>query len=73
LVYCDGAYFSGFNRSETIVNGVPLYFEGKAILDHVLLDLHTRFAFQLATEIIVGGCSAGPHATGTHRPFACAD
>ena len=59
LVYCDGAYFSGSNSSETIVNGVRLYFEGKAILDHVLVDLRTRFDFDLATDIVVGGCSAG--------------
>jgi hypothetical protein len=66
LPYCDGAYFSGSNHSTTIVNGTRLYFHGKDIMEAVLLELSSHHGLDVATDVILGGCSAGGMAVFDH-------
>mmetsp|Transcript_58823 Transcript_58823/g.93031 ORF Transcript_58823/g.93031 Transcript_58823/m.93031 type:complete len:402 (+) Transcript_58823:80-1285(+) len=69
MVYCDGAYFAGDNSSDTIVQGEQLYFAGRHILDatlHHLLSEHDLFG---ATDVMLGGCSAGAIATFAHVDY----
>jgi hypothetical protein len=66
LPYCDGAYFSGSNHSNTIVNGTNLYFHGKDIMDAVLRELESKHGLRNSTDVLLGGCSAGGMAVFDH-------
>ncbi|KAH8043691.1 pectin acetylesterase [Aureococcus anophagefferens] len=63
VVYCDGAYFAG-NVADPAPEpgGDSLFFRGRAILDAVVADLDLAGA----TDVILGGCSAGGIATFLH-------
>merc|ERR1712060_414692 len=69
MVYCDGAYFSGDNSSRIMVQSQQLYFAGRHILDAMLEDLKTSHNLGNASDIIVGGCSAGAIATYAHLDY----
>ena len=53
--YCDGGYFSGNRISPVMHNGTRLHFRGRHILKAVLDDLN----LDRATDVVIGGCSAG--------------
>jgi len=72
MVYCDGAYFSGSNDSRVVVNGTTLHFSGKHILDATLSDIASRHNLGTATDVMVGGCSAGAIATFAHLDYIAA-
>ena len=60
--YCDGAAFSGRRAEPWTVLGRSLFFQGSYILDAVAADLKLHHGLAQATEVVVGGCSAGGHA-----------
>lgn len=63
VVYCDGAYFAGNVADPAPApGGAALFFRGRAILDAVVADLDLAGA----TDVILGGCSAGGIATFLH-------
>ena len=68
LRYCDGASFSGSNyKSITAVGGKPqLYFRGSAIQNAAISHLTKAHALADATEVVVGGASAGGLAVYLH-------
>ena len=53
--YCDGGYFSGERTSPVIYNGARLHFNGLWIAQAVF----TALRLEHATEVVIGGCSAG--------------
>jgi len=56
---CDGGYYSGSRQQPIPFNGTRLHFRGRWILEALLADLKTRQALYAATDIVIGGCSAG--------------
>lgn len=71
LAYCDGAYFAGDNASRTLVGDTELFFRGRRVLDGALEHL-AEGGMAAATDIILGGCSAGGIATFAHLDYAAA-
>jgi hypothetical protein len=69
LAYCDGNSFSGNRDNTVIVNGKPLHFRGRRILDAVIHDINQKFAFGSATEVLLTGCSAGGLSTFLHADY----
>ena len=67
--YCDGWSFAGnveepqaatiTNQSTKVTSNVTVWLRGRAILDAVIADLLTVRGMQTATNVVVGGCSAG--------------
>ena len=71
---CDGAYFSGSNSTQTLApsSGAELHFRGREIFAatvHTLVADHGLGAAS-ATEVVLGGCSAGGIATFAHADWA---
>ena len=66
MVYCDGGYFSGANASVTSFNGTDLHFAGQHILRAVVADAAARHGLGNASDVLIGGCSAGGIATFAH-------
>jgi len=64
--YCDGASFSGNNNTITQVSGTSLYFRGFQNLRAYLKDLNANHQFQMGTDYVIGGCSAGGLAVYLH-------
>ena len=67
--YCDGWSFAGnveepqaatiTNHGTKVTSNVTVWLRGRAILDAVIADLLTTRGMQTATNVVVGGCSAG--------------
>jgi hypothetical protein len=57
LQYCDGASFAGTVAQPVLVNGTPLYFRGRAVLD-ATIDAMLADGLAAAKEVILKGCSA---------------
>ena len=67
--YCDGWSFAGnrdepqiaqvTNHTTKVVSNVTVHMRGRAILDAVIADLLTERGMRTATDVVVGGCSAG--------------
>ena len=67
--YCDGWSFSGnvdapqtatvTNRSSKTVSNVTVWLRGRVVLDAVIDDLLGVRGMRMATDVVVGGCSAG--------------
>ena len=67
--YCDGWSFAGnreapvvaqvTNASTKVVSNVTVWLRGRAILDAVIDDLLAVRGMKAATNVVVGGCSAG--------------
>ena len=67
--YCDGWSFAGnveepqtatiTNHTTKVTSNVTVWLRGRAILDAVITDLITVRGMQTATNVVVGGCSAG--------------
>eukprot|EP00123_Amoebidium_parasiticum_P011153 comp20540_c0_seq1/m.26340 comp20540_c0_seq1/g.26340 ORF comp20540_c0_seq1/g.26340 comp20540_c0_seq1/m.26340 type:complete len:397 (-) comp20540_c0_seq1:379-1569(-) len=66
LNYCDGGSFSGHRVEPLDVDGTPLYFRGGVILQNVIKDLLTNHGLNAATEVVIGGSSAGGLSTYFH-------
>ena len=68
IKYCDGNSFTGDNASTTTVNGTTLYWRGSRILDGTIASLmeNKLAALSKATDVVVGGGSAGGLATFIH-------
>ena len=78
MPYCDGASFSGNNASTTVHNGTALHFRGwhirKAIQASLLAGTMANPApakLSDATDVVIGGCSAGGLATYLHTDQWC--
>jgi hypothetical protein len=69
LVYCDGGSQVGSNSTETTYKGERLYFSGFNNLDAIITDLLMNHDMDKATEVIVGGDSAGGLATWIHTDY----
>lgn len=63
LPYCDGGSFTGDAVS---ASGPKLYFQGLKIRQGVSASLRASYSFDTATDLIVGGCSAGGLAAYLH-------
>ena len=59
LRYCDGISFSGTAGNVTHPDGTSLHFGGTAIWEAALTDMMVHLGLKGATDVIVGGCSAG--------------
>jgi hypothetical protein len=59
--YCDGGAFSGRRTEPMTILGRPLFFQGSFILDAIADDLNKQHGLAQATEVVIGGCSAGGH------------
>jgi len=66
LKYCDGASFSGANSTTTMYNGHPLHFKGYRNLLAYWISLHNDQGLDRASDVVIGGCSAGGLATYLH-------
>lgn len=66
LRYCDGASVSGDVAAPVAVGNQTLHYRGKAILDAEIASLLDGRSMRLATDVVVGGCSAGGLATYLH-------
>jgi len=66
LKYCDGASFSGSNATVTKYEGHNLFFRGLQNRQSYLAALKKTYGFDQATDIVIGGCSAGGLATYLH-------
>jgi len=69
IKYCDGNSFSGNRQNSIVVNGKPLYFRGKQIVDAVLKTLKDNYNLSSAKNAILTGCSAGGLATYLHADY----
>ena len=56
--YCDGGSWSGGNSSVTYVEGTPIYYRGRLLLDSLFDDLKTR-GLATADELIYAGSGSG--------------
>eukprot|EP01113_Clastostelium_recurvatum_P025069 TRINITY_DN3008_c0_g1_i7.p1 TRINITY_DN3008_c0_g1~~TRINITY_DN3008_c0_g1_i7.p1 ORF type:complete len:367 (+),score=50.78 TRINITY_DN3008_c0_g1_i7:20-1120(+) len=66
LPYCDGGSFTGNAVSAT---DPPLYFRGLNIREAVVADLRQSYGFNDASDVVVGGCSAGGLAAYLHTDW----
>jgi len=66
MQYCDGASFSGANLTVTEYGGKNLYFRGAYILEIFQQDLLNNHGLDMATDVVISGCSAGGLATYLH-------
>lgn len=62
LPYCDGGSFTG-NAAST---NPQLYFHGLPIREAVVASLRANYGFSDATDLVIGGCSAGGLAAYLH-------
>ena len=68
--YCDGASFSGLNRTTTMTqNGNELYFKGFNNLEAVLTTLLTDYGLLNASDVLLTGPSAGGLAVYLHADY----
>ena len=67
--YCDGTSFTGNNDDVPTVSGDPLYFRGIRNLRAIFDDLVAHQGLGSATEVVVGGDSAGGLATWIHTDY----
>jgi len=69
LPYCDGGSFTGNAMSDSDPSdpsAAPLYFYGLGIREAVAKSLREKYGFADATDLVVGGCSAGGLAAYIH-------
>lgn len=66
LVYCDGGSFSGRNRTIAERGNRKLHFRGGYILDAIMDTLLQMHGLNTATDVVIGGASAGGLATFLH-------
>ena len=66
LPYCDGGYFGGQVRDPVLYGNRKLYLRGRHNLEGTIQHLLQYRGLDDATEVIVGGCSAGAMAVFLH-------
>ena len=66
LRYCDGTSFSGANITATRYGNSTLHFRGSAVQDAIIAHLQKNRALASATDLVVGGASAGGLAVYLH-------
>lgn len=66
MKYCDGGSFAGANMTTELYKDTTMHYKGKFILDAMIYDLLDNRGLNEATEVVVGGCSAGGLATFLH-------
>ena len=66
LPYCDGGSFAGDAAG---TGARPLQFRGKRIRQALIASLRAGAGFGAATDVVVGGCSAGGAATYFHADW----
>lgn len=69
LVYCDGNSFSGNRDEAVVVNGDPLYFRGRRVMDAVFRTLFSTYNLGKAEQVLLTGCSAGGLSTYLHADY----
>jgi len=69
LKYCDGASFAGNNATVSQYQGHPLHFKGFRNLHAYFQSLTADHGLRKATDVVVGGCSAGGLATYLHADW----
>ena len=69
LPYCDGGSFAGDAAGATGGVARPLQFRGLRIRQALIASLQASAEFDSATDIVVGGCSAGGAATYFHADW----
>lgn len=69
ILYCDGNSFSGNRDQPVTVNGQPIYFRGKRIMDAVLKTLARDHGLAAAENVLLTGCSAGGLSTYLHADY----
>eukprot|EP01084_Bolivina_argentea_P240270 403700_1 len=58
--YCDGSSWNGNKNNPVVINSnVTLYFRGWRILNALFTLLNADYGLDTATDVVVGGCSAG--------------
>eukprot|EP01059_Diplonema_ambulator_P021160 TRINITY_DN351_c0_g1_i1.p1 TRINITY_DN351_c0_g1~~TRINITY_DN351_c0_g1_i1.p1 ORF type:complete len:447 (+),score=151.38 TRINITY_DN351_c0_g1_i1:198-1343(+) len=68
IAYCDGNSFTGNRDEPLVVQGKPLYFRGRRIIDAVLQTLMPMGLWN-AQRVLLTGCSAGGLATYLHTDY----
>jgi len=71
LRYCDGGSFSGDNRTQTLYEGVELFFRGKLNREAAFSFLAANASLATMTDVLITGCSAGGLATYLHVDQWC--
>jgi len=66
LPYCDGGSFTGDAMSSAAPN---LYFYGLGIREAVVASVKEMYGFDQATDVVIGGCSAGGLAAYLHADW----
>lgn len=66
LRYCDGQSFSGANHTPTPYGNLTLHFRGSAVQDAIIEHLLAKRALGRATDLVIGGASAGGLAVYLH-------
>ena len=58
--YCDGSLYAS-DRALPVEgsNGTALYFRGRQITEALIADLRAHHALSAASDVMIGGCSAG--------------
>jgi len=63
FTYCDGGFYTGNNATSTDYQGHTLYFRGFRNTQAYLKNLAANHNLLKGTDFVIGGCSAGGHAT----------
>eukprot|EP01084_Bolivina_argentea_P105426 188781_1 len=57
--YCDGSSYNSNNETTVTVGDLTLHFRGWRILNGLFKQLQAEYKLKSATDVVVGGCSAG--------------
>ena len=71
LRYCDGGSFTGDKSTPTNHANTQLHFRGRRIREAMLASLLADHKLGAATDVVIGGCSAGGLATYLHADHWC--
>ena len=64
--YCDGSSLSSDMTEPVVVDNSTIHYRGRAILDAEIQSILVDRGMNLATDVVVSGCSAGGLATYLH-------
>eukprot|EP00933_Yihiella_yeosuensis_P016136 TRINITY_DN13899_c0_g1_i3.p1 TRINITY_DN13899_c0_g1~~TRINITY_DN13899_c0_g1_i3.p1 ORF type:complete len:410 (-),score=63.56 TRINITY_DN13899_c0_g1_i3:213-1442(-) len=66
LLYCDGGSWAGRRQEVDTINGKEIHYKGGYILEAIMDTLRKEHGLNEATDLVVGGSSAGGLATYLH-------
>lgn len=72
MPYCDGGSFTGSANGTAPGSGATLHYDGLAIRRGAVAELTASFGYDRATDVVVGGGSAGGIAAYLHADFYAA-